>query len=204
MNSVKRKRGLAELTAGRRYPRYIRPSCPVCIDEMAFVEDLRVAQEGVLSLGFWALQVYRFGHLRYRFRSRLIRYPLGALHLVLAKIAEMLCGVSIGVSAKIGRRLVIEHSGGIVVHGNSVIGDDCIIRQGVTIGNRRLDRPREAPHIGNRVNIGAGAKILGAVRIGDDVEIGANAVVIADVPSGAIAVGVPARVISRTKAHEAA
>ena len=114
----------------------------------------------------------------------------------------MLCGVTIGVSAKIGRRLVIEHSGGIVVHGNSVIGDDCIIRQGVTIGNRRLDRPREAPHIGNRVNIGAGAKILGGVRIGDDVEIGANAVVIADVPSGAIAVGVPARIILRAKADE--
>lgn len=170
---------------------------------MAFLEDLRVADEGVISLGFWALQVYRFGHLRYRFQSRLVRYPLGALHLVLAKIAEMLCGVTIGVSAKIGRRLVIEHSGAIVVHGNTVIGDDCIIRQGVTIGNRRLDRPHEAPHIGNRVNIGAGAKILGAVRIGDDADIGANAVVIADVPAGAIAVGVPARIILRDRAHDA-
>ena len=202
MKCVKRKRGSTELMGPCGYPRYIRPSCPVCIDEMTFVEDLRVAQEGILSLGFWALQVYRLGHLRYRFRSRLIRYPLGALHLLLAKITEMLCGVTIGVSAKIGRRLVIEHSGGIVVHGNSVIGDDCIIRQGVTIGNRRLDRPREAPQIGNRVNIGAGAKILGGVRIGDDVEIGANAVVIADVPSGAIAVGVPARIILRAKADE--
>ena len=89
---------------------------------MAFLEDMRVAQEGVLSLGFWALQVYRFGHLRYRFHSRLVRYPLGVFHLVLAKLAEMLCGVTIGVVAKIGRRLVIEHSGGIVVHGNGVIG----------------------------------------------------------------------------------
>ena len=171
---------------------------------MAFFEDLRAAQEGVLSLGFWALQVYRFGHLRYRFQSKLVRYPLGALHLVLAKLAEMLCGVTIGVEAKIGRRLVIEHSGAIVVHGNSVIGDDCIIRQGVTIGNRRLDRLMDAPNIGNRVNIGAGAKILGAVRIGDDAEIGANAVVIADVPAGAIAVGVPARIILRAQDHERA
>lgn len=169
---------------------------------MSFLEDLRVAQEGVLSLGFWALQVYRLGHLRYRFQTKLIRYPLGVLHIVLAKWAEMLCGVTIGVSAKIGRRLVIEHSGAIVVHGNAVLGDDCIIRQGVTIGNRRMDRPFEAPHIGHRVNIGAGAKILGAVHIGDDVEIGANAVVITDVPAGAIAVGVPARIILRTKDHE--
>jgi serine O-acetyltransferase len=162
---------------------------------MSFFEDLRVAREGVLSLGFWALQVYRLGHLRYRFQSKLVRYPLGAVHLVLAKLAEMLCGVTIGVAAKIGHRLVIEHSGGIVVHGQAVLGDDCIIRQGVTIGNKRLDKPMEAPHIGNRVNIGAGAKILGAVQIGDDAEIGANAVVITDVPAGALAVGVPARII---------
>jgi serine O-acetyltransferase len=162
---------------------------------MSFFEDLRVAHEGILSLGFWALQVYRLGHLRYRFQSKLVRYPLGAVHLVLAKLAEMFCGVTIGVAAKIGHRLVIEHSGGIVVHGQAVLGDDCIIRQGVTIGNKRLDKPMDAPHIGNRVNIGAGAKILGAVHIGDDVEIGANAVVISDVPAGALAVGVPARVI---------
>jgi serine O-acetyltransferase len=169
---------------------------------MAFFEDLRVAQEGLGSLGFWALQVYRLGHLRYRFQSRLVRYPLGALDLVLAKLAEMFCGVTIGVSAQIGRRLIIEHSGAIVVHGNAVIGDDCIIRQGVTIGNQRMDRPFDAPRIGHRVNIGAGAKILGAVSVGDDADIGANAVVITDVPAGALAVGVPARIILRGPAHE--
>ena len=168
---------------------------------MAFFEDLRAAYEGPLSLGFWALQVYRLGHLRYRFTSRLVRWPLGALHLVLAKLAEIVCGVTIGVSAKIGRRLVIEHSGAIVIHGNAVLGDDCIIRQGVTIGNKRRDRPLEAPHIGHRVNIGAGAKLLGGVRVGDDAEIGANAVVISDVPAGALAVGVPARIILRNKPH---
>ena len=171
---------------------------------MVFFEDLRVAREGIFSLGFWALQVYRFGHLRYRFHSKLVRYPLGFLHGVLAKLAEILCGVTIGVAAKIGRRLVIEHSGAIVIHGNAVIGDDCIIRQGVTIGNRRMDRPLEAPHIGSRVNIGAGAKILGAVQIGNDAEIGANAVVLCDVPAGALAVGVPARIILREKPREAA
>lgn len=165
--------------------------------DMAFFEDLRVAQEGALSLGFWALQVYRLGHLRYRFQSRLVRYPLAVLHLVLSKLVEIFCGISIGVSAKIGRRLVIEHSGAIVVHGRAVIGDDCTIRQGVTIGNKRLDRPLDAPNIGNRVNIGAGAKILGAVHIGDDADIGANAVVLTDVPAGALAVGVPARIILR-------
>lgn len=165
--------------------------------DMTFFDDLRVAQEGVFSLGFWALQVYRLGHLRYRFKSRLVRYPLAVVHLVLSKLAEIVCGVTIGVSAKVGKRLVIEHSGAIVVHGNAVIGDDCIIRQGVTIGNKRLDRPLEAPQLGNRVNVGAGAKILGIVHIGDDADIGANAVVLIDVPAGALAVGVPARIILR-------
>ena len=167
-----------------------------------FFEDLRVAREGLLSLGFWALQVYRFGHWRYSFESKIIRLILGALHLFLAKMAEMFCGVTIGVSAKIGRRLIIEHSGAIVVHGCAQIGDDCIIRQGVTIGNRHINNPLAAPVIGNRVNIGAGAKILGAVHIGDDAEIGANAVVIKDVPAGAIAVGVPARILLRKQDQE--
>lgn len=161
-----------------------------------FFQDLKAAQEGLLSLGFWALQIYRFGHLRYRFRCRLIRWPLAVIHLILAKLfGEMLFGITIGVAANIGQRLTIEHSGAIVIHGCSEIGDDCVIRQGVTIGNRRMDAPFDAPKIGNRVNIGAGAKILGGVTIGDDVSIGANAVVIKDIPAGAIAVGVPAKII---------
>lgn len=164
-----------------------------------FFDDLKVAQEGLLSLGFWALQVYRFGRLRYRFRSRLVRIPLGVLHLILAKLAEMSSTITIGVGADIGRRLTIEHSGAIVIHGNAVIGDDCVVRQGVTIGNRHLSDPFGAPVIGNRVNIGAGAKLLGRIRIGDDVQIGANAVVLKDIPAGCIAVGVPAKIISRDR-----
>jgi len=170
---------------------------------VSFIEDLRVAREGLLSLGFWALQVYRFGHLRYRFKNKLVRIVLGVVHLILAKLAEIICGVEIGVSARIGRRLIIEHSGCIVIHGNTSMGDDCIVRQGVTIGNRRLDDPFGAPTFGDRVNIGAGAKILGRIQIGNDVEIGANAVVLTDVPDGALAVGVPARIIVRPATPEA-
>ena len=98
-------------------------------------------------------------------------------------------------SATVGRRVVIEHQGGIVVHGHCVIGDDCVLRQGVTLGNKTMDRPYDAPKLGSKVNVGAGAKILGAVTIGDGAQIGANAVVVKDVPAGAMAVGVPARVI---------
>ena len=162
-----------------------------------FLDDLKAYREGLLAQGFWALQIYRFGHARFKYKSRWIRMPWGLMHLVLSKLSEIFFGIFIGVSAKIGRRLVIEHFGAIIIHGGSVIGDDCILRQGVTLGNKNLDEPLDAPILGSRVNIGAGAKIFGKVTIGDDVDIGANAVVISDVPSNHIAVGVPARIISK-------
>jgi len=87
--------------------------------------------------------------------------------------------------------MIIEHQHNIVVHDNAVIGNNCIIRQGVTIGNRYMDRPTEAPVMGDNVNIGAGAKLLGKITIGDNVNIGANAVVIHDVPQNSLYVGFP-------------
>ena len=159
-----------------------------------FFEDLHGYREGLLAQGFWALQVYRFGHARFKVRFAVIRKPWGLLHLLLSKWIEFTCGITIGATACIGRRFVIDHFGGIVIHGHAVIGDDCVIRQGVTIGNKTLDKPLDAPTIGSRVNIGAGAKLIGKITIGDDCDIGANAVVITDVPSGSIAVGVPAQI----------
>jgi serine O-acetyltransferase len=165
---------------------------------MTFFDDLSMyKREKILAQGFWALQIYRFGHIRYKFSSKLIRYPLGVVHILLNKISEILFGITIGVEAKIGKRLVIEHFGAIVIHGKTVIGDDCIIRQGVTIGNKTMNKPHDAPTLGNNVNVGAGAKILGKVIIGNNVDIGANAVVINDVPDNYIAVGVPAKLIKK-------
>jgi serine O-acetyltransferase len=163
----------------------------------SFLDDLAAHREGVLAQGFWALQIYRFGHARYKYTSKLIRIPWAIVHTVLMKFSEIFFGILIGPKASIGKRLNIEHFGCIVIHGQTVIGDDCMIRQGVTIGNRHIEHPLDAPIIGNRVTIGAGAKILGKVVIGDDVSIGANAVVLDNVPSGHIAVGVPARIIKK-------
>lgn len=168
------------------------------LKKITFFDDLFAQREGIISLGFWALQIYRFGHLRYRFKCKLIRWPLALIHIILAKIfSEMLFGITISVGAKIGKRLIIEHSGAIVIHGSAVLGDDCIIRQAVTIGNKNNDKPLEAPQIGDRVNIGAGAKILGAISIGNDVSIGANAVVLKNIPENSVAVGIPARIIKK-------
>jgi serine O-acetyltransferase len=158
-------------------------------------EDLKSQREGLLGLGFWALLVYRFGHARVVVKNRFLRLPWTVLYILFNKLVEILCGISIGSTATIGRRLSIEHHGGIVIHGAAVIGNDCMIRHGVTIGNAGRADPMGAPAIGNRVEIGAGAKIVGRITIGDDVIIGANAVVTHDVPSGAVVGGVPARVI---------
>ncbi len=140
--------------------------------------------------------VYRFGRWRYGIGSRAVLLPFSLCYKVLKFFSEMLLGTELPCEALVGRRLVIEHIGGIVVSGDSVFGDDCILRNGVTVGLRNRG-VRGSPHIGNRVDIGAGAKLLGPIRIGDDTAIGANAVVLCDIPANSIAVGIPARILPR-------
>lgn len=171
----------------------------MCVIQL--IEDYRCYREGLLAQGFWALQFYRFCSIRFGFKNKLFRAPFAILYIFLSKFSQIFFGIYIGSKAQIGRRFTIEHFGGIIIHNNAVIGDDVIIRQGVTIGNKSLDAPLEAPVIGNRVSIGAGAKILGGITIGDDVQIGANAVVINDVPENSIAVGVPAVVKFKKSIH---
>jgi serine O-acetyltransferase len=150
--------------------------------------------------GFWVMLVYRFGNWRYRIRNRPIRLPFSFAYRLLKLFSEILTGIDLPCEAKVGRRFRIDHFGGIIISGDAVFGDDCVIRNGVTVGLRHTGL-RGAPVIGHRVDIGAGAKVLGSIRIGDDVAIGANAVVIADVPSNSIAVGVPAKIRPRKPAQ---
>jgi serine O-acetyltransferase len=137
------------------------------------------------------MAVYRFGRWRYRVRPRLLRVPFSFFYKILKVWSQILTGIDIPCETTIGRGLKIEHFGDIIISGDTVFGDDCVIRNGVTVGLRRTG-VRGAPVLGNRVDIGAGAKILGDIRIGDDVSIGANAVVLSDVPANSIAVGIPA------------
>jgi serine O-acetyltransferase len=146
--------------------------------------------------GLWVMVIYRFGRWRYGIKSRVIRRPFSALYKILKAFSEVLTGIELPCEVPIGKRFRIDHFGGIIISGDASFGDDVVLRNGVTIGLRRTGI-RGAPRIGNRVDIGAGAKILGAITIGDDVAIGANAVVLTDVPANSIAVGIPARIISR-------
>ncbi len=158
--------------------------------------DLRAHGGDWSAQGFWALLVYRFGNWRYGVRPALLRKSLSLIYKILYKLVQIVTGIELPCEAVIGRNFVIDHSGGIVISGYARFGDDCRIRNGVVVGLRRLDQPG-APVIGNNVDIGAGAKILGIIRIGNNVVIGANAVVLVDVPDNSIAVGVPATVRPR-------
>lgn len=154
--------------------------------------------------GFQALVIHRFGVWRMSIQNKKLRVPFSVLYRVLFVAVRNLYGIEIPYSAQIGRRVVFEHQHGIVVHGNTVIGDECIIRQGVTLGIRRMDAVNEAPVLGKGVNVGAGAKILGNVQIGNFANIGANAVVLKDVPNGALAVGIPAKIINERQLNAVA
>lgn len=158
-------------------------------------EDWLVHGRDWTKPGFRAVAVHRFGVWRMGIKPKLLRAPFSLLYRMLYRKVRNVYGIELPYSVKLGRRVIVEHQGCIVIHGNCVIGDDTIIRQGVTLGLRHLDRLTEAPSLGKRVNIGAGAKLFGNITIGDDVNIGANAVVLSDVPSGATVVGIPAKVV---------
>ena len=159
-------------------------------------EDWQTYQHNFTRQGLWVMLVYRFGRWRYTIKRRWIRLPFSFLYKVLYLFIQIITGIELPCEAKVGKRFTIEHFSGIIVSGDAVFGDDVIIRNGVTVGLRHTSI-RGSPIIGNRVDIGAGAKLLGPIHIGDDVAIGANAVVIKDVPSNSIAVGVPAKIIPR-------
>lgn len=146
--------------------------------------------------GFWAMVVYRFGRWRYGVRPTLLRKLLSFLYKILFKLVQIVTGIELPCETVIGRNFVIDHFGGIIVSGYARFGDNCRIRNGVTVGLRRVNEPA-APVIGNNVDIGAGAKVLGPITVGDNVVIGANAVVLQDIPANSIAVGVPAIVKPR-------
>lgn len=147
--------------------------------------------------GLHALWAYRGAHWlwqhHYRFAARLVSW-----------VAHILTGVDIHPAAVIGERVFIDHATGVVIGETTRVGDDVTIYQGVTLGGTSLERVKRHPTIGDRVTIGAGAKILGPVTIGADSRIGANAVVVQSVPANSVVVGIPGRVISRSRTGVAA
>ncbi len=123
------------------------------------------------------------------------RFGLRWLARWFSTVARWMTGIEIHPGATIGRRVFIDHGRGVVIGETAEIGDDCTLYHGVTLGGTSWNKGKRHPTLGNGVVVGAGAKILGPIRIGDGARIGSNAVVIREVPPGATAVGIPARVL---------
>lgn len=152
--------------------------------------------------GFRAVAVYRIGNWVRDRQKGLIQSMLFALYLIMYRFIRNHYGIELRETTRVGRRFVVGHQSGIVIHPNSEFGDDCLIRQNVTIGAVNMARINDGPKLGHRVDVGAGAVILGRVKIGDDVQIGPNAVVMTDIPAGATVFVEAPRMIQVKKTKE--
>ena len=138
--------------------------------------------------GFHAVLIHRLAHALWRTRIRWIAR-------LVSHFSRFLTGIEIHPGAKIGRRVFIDHGMGVVIGETAELGDDCTLYHGVTLGGTTWKKGKRHPTLGRGVVIGAGAKLLGPISVGDDARVGSNAVVVKDVPAGATAVGIPARII---------
>ena len=157
-------------------------------------EDYRTHGGDWTLPGFRAVAVHRFGVWTRALHPRLLRAPFSFIYNTLYRYVRNHYSIELVPSTKIGRRLTLAHWGGIAI-GASGIGDDCIIRQSVTVGGVSGATADRAPKLMNRVEVGCGAVIIGSIVIGDDVRIGPNAVVTTDVPAGAAVIAPPPRIV---------
>lgn len=157
-------------------------------------EDLATHESDWLAQGFWALFWHRFGNWRMSVRPKPARLPLTLLYRFMARLGERTGGIFLPYTVVVGRRVKLEHFGGMILVAKS-IGDDVIIRQNTTFGISGLDALHDRPTICDGVEIGAGAVILGDITVGPRAIVGANAVVTRPVPPDVVVGGVPARIL---------
>ncbi len=150
-------------------------------------------ENAVVYSGLHAIWSYRLAHRLWA------RPALRGVARLLSQLTRFLTGIEIHPGATIGRRFFIDHGMGVVIGETTEVGDDVMLYHGVTLGGRSLEHGKRHPTLGDRVTVGAGAKILGPLVIGEDSAIGANAVVTHDVPADSIATGIPAVVRARTE-----
>ncbi len=150
----------------------------------------------LLYPGLHALWGYRLAHWLWQHGLKLVGR-------ILSQLVRTLTGIEIHPGAQIGHGLFIDHGMGVVIGETAEVGEDVTLYHGVTLGGTSLIKGKRHPTLGDRVVVGAGAKVLGAITIGDDTRIGANAVVVKSVPSNSVVVGVPGQTVTRTKLHHA-
>ena len=180
------------ITAVRRTARAVREEIRSDVAAVMERDPAATSKAEVLLLysGVHAILAHRVAHHLY-----LKNHPFGAR--AVSQAARFLTGIEIHPGATIGKRLVIDHGTGVVIGETTEIGDDCTIYQGVTLGGTGKDLGKRHPTLGNHVLVGAGAKVLGPVRIGDNAKVAAGAVVLSEIPESSTAVGIPAKVVRK-------
>lgn len=172
------------------------PSAPTFAEVWTLMrEDFGLYGFSWTKPGLRALLVYRINAWRLTLRRRVLRLPLTAVGELAFRFVRNHYGIELPPTATIGRRLMIYHNGGIVVHRYAVIGHDCVMVHGATIGAADGVTRDGGPRLGNGVKLGTDAKVIGPVTIGDGATVGPNAVVMTDLPAGAVAFAPSARVI---------
>ena len=144
----------------------------------------------LLYPGFHAILNHRIAHFFYK-------KHLFFIARLLSQISRFLTGIEIHPGATIGKRLFMDHGMGIVIGETAIIGDNCTIYHGVTLGGTGKERKKRHPTLKNNVVVGCGSKILGNITLGNNVKVGANAVVLKDVPDNKVVVGVPAKIVEK-------
>ena len=140
--------------------------------------------------GLHAVLMYRVSHWFYTMK-------LYTIARCISQLARLITGIEIHPGAKIGKGFFIDHGSGVVIGETTEIGDHCLVYQGVTLGGTGKEKGKRHPTLGNNVMVGAGARVLGPFKVGDNAKIAANAVVLEEVPPNCTAVGVPARIVRR-------
>jgi serine O-acetyltransferase len=163
-------------------------------------EDYAVHERSLSNPALWAMGIFRFGQWANRLRPPLLRWLFGKIYGVLMIFGPIVTGVHIDRGVQLGRGFHIVHAGGIYFHPDVTVGERCGVMQNVTIGTNMREG---VPVIGDDVFIGAGAVILGKITIGARARIAANSLVISDVPPGAVAMGVPAKIYPNLAGLEA-
>ena len=138
--------------------------------------------------GLHAVMSHKVAHLLYKLK-------LPVIPRFISHISRWITGIEIHPGAKIGKRVFIDHGKGVVIGETSVIGNDVVVYQGVTLGGTSTRKVKRHPTLGNNIVVGCGAKILGNITVGDNCQIGANSVVLKDVPANSTVVGIPARIV---------
>lgn len=166
---------------------------PVALREISSVMQRDPAARSKIEVfflypGLQALVFHRYAHFFYKIKMKFIAR-------MISQYSKFLTGIEIHPGATIGSGLFIDHGTGVVIGETAIIGDNCTLYQGVTLGGTGKDKGKRHPTLGNNVMVGCGAKVLGPFTVGDNSKIAANAVVLSEVPENSTCVGVPARIV---------